>query len=225
MARILVVDERVSNREFLAAVLQGHGHQLKQVADAREALHLARAERPDLIIADVLLPTMDGREFVLRLQSDPAVARTPVVFSAARYLEREAIAVGRSCGVSSVLALPSDPKGVLSLLDSALHSSTSSSGGARPEVIDPSTQKLEELKVMNLRQAALLQLNLVLASERDAARLLRQVCKSARRIIGSKYSSIAIVDDNGALEHFYASGFETESVAKPDNHAIREGLY
>ena len=90
MATILIVDDRPANREFLMTLLGYGGHRLLQAADGAEALATARAERPDLVIADILMPTMDGYEFVRQLRADPAIARTPVVFCTAHYHEGEA---------------------------------------------------------------------------------------------------------------------------------------
>src|SRR5260370_11908883 len=89
MATILVVDDRASNREFLVTLLGYQGHRLVEATDGAEALALARAELPALVITDVLMPTMDGYEFVQQLRADPAIARTPVIFYTPHYPYRE----------------------------------------------------------------------------------------------------------------------------------------
>src|SRR5688572_18913335 len=63
MATILVVDDRPTNRQFLSTLLGYGGHRLLEAADGAEALRLVKAERPDLVISDILMPTMDGFEF------------------------------------------------------------------------------------------------------------------------------------------------------------------
>src|SRR3982074_3120693 len=120
MALILIVDDRPSNREFLVALLGYSGHRLIEAADGAEALALVRQDRPDLVIADILMPTMDGYEFVRQLRADPDVAHTRVVFYAAHFHELEARALARSCGVSSVLIKPSEPEVVLKTVEQAL---------------------------------------------------------------------------------------------------------
>src|SRR4051812_43791783 len=62
MATILIVDDRPSNREFLVTLLGYNGHHLLQASDGAEALGVVRTLHPDLIIADILMPTMDGYE-------------------------------------------------------------------------------------------------------------------------------------------------------------------
>ena len=77
MATILIVDDRPSNRQFLTTLLGYGGHRLLEAGDGAAALGLVRADRPDLIITDILMPTMDGYEFVQHVRADPDVAPTP----------------------------------------------------------------------------------------------------------------------------------------------------
>src|SRR5689334_7903612 len=85
MATILIVDDHPANRAFLRMLLGCKGHRLVEAADGAEGLAIAGAERPDLVITDIRMPTMDGYEFVRRLQAEPACARIPVVFWSAHY--------------------------------------------------------------------------------------------------------------------------------------------
>ena len=94
-------------------LLRHQGHRLLEAADGREALATARAEHPDLVITDVLMPVMDGYEFVRQLRLDPATSRIPVVFYTAHYGEREARALALSSGVSYVLTKPAESAEVL----------------------------------------------------------------------------------------------------------------
>lgn len=120
MATILIVDDSLTNRQYLALLLGETGHRLLEAADGGEALAAARAEPPDLIIADILMPTMDGYELVRQLREDPALAATPVVFCTAHYHEREARVLARACGVLHVLTKPMEPNTVLRTVDAVL---------------------------------------------------------------------------------------------------------
>ena len=71
MARIAVVDDLDFNRDLVAALLRPAGHDIVEAADGAAALEMVRRERPELIVCDVLMPVMDGYEFVRRLRSDP----------------------------------------------------------------------------------------------------------------------------------------------------------
>ncbi|MES2150171.1 MAG: EAL domain-containing protein [Pseudomonadota bacterium] len=119
-ATILIVDDHVLNREFLMTLLGYGGHRLLEAADGVEGLKVVRAERPDLVISDILMPNMDGYEFVTRLHSDPLTAKVPVIFYTATYREREATQMAQTCGVRWVLPKPSDPDVILRTVHEAL---------------------------------------------------------------------------------------------------------
>jgi two-component system cell cycle sensor histidine kinase/response regulator CckA len=80
MATILVVDDRPSNRAYLTMLLRPGGHRLLEAGDGAGALEQVRKERPDLVITDILMPTMDGYEFVQHVRSDPNISTTSIIF-------------------------------------------------------------------------------------------------------------------------------------------------
>ncbi|HYD78961.1 MAG TPA: EAL domain-containing protein [Paucimonas sp.] len=120
MATILIVDDQILNREFLTTLLGYSGHRLLQAADGAEALKIAHAERPDLIVTDILMPHMDGYEFVAQLRADKLIAATPIIFYIATHREREASVMALACGVQRVLPKPSEPEVILQAVDEIL---------------------------------------------------------------------------------------------------------
>src|SRR4051812_6947115 len=120
MAKILVVDDRIMNRQFLIMLLAHGKHDLFEAADGAEALKLARDKHPDLIISDILMPTMDGCEFVQAMRSDAEIAHTKVIFYTATYRAREARIIANACGVLTVLLRPSDPRILLDAINKEL---------------------------------------------------------------------------------------------------------
>ncbi|HYE37852.1 EAL domain-containing protein [Methylocaldum sp.] len=120
MAKILIVDDRPLNREFLVTLLGYGDHRLLEASDGAEALEIIRAEHPDLVITDILMPAIDGYELVNQLRADPALAKTRVIFYTATYRAPEARALAESCGVSAVLAKPSSPEEILGVVQGVL---------------------------------------------------------------------------------------------------------
>ncbi|HKV40226.1 MAG TPA: response regulator, partial [Blastocatellia bacterium] len=120
MAKILVVDDQPFNRKLFVSLLGHEDHLLFEASDGVEALKLARDEHPDLIISDILMPTMDGFEFVHRLRADPAIATTRVIFTTASYLDREARTIAEACGVSVVLTRPCELETIRRTVETAL---------------------------------------------------------------------------------------------------------
>ncbi len=139
MATILVVDELTTHRQFLAALMSQCSHRVLEAADGPEALTLAKAEHPDLIIADMVMPRMGGQEFVRRLQAVPNLAGISVIFYSGTHRMREAQTAGASCGAFNDLSQFSDPQVVLSTVKATLavsplppHLPTASSRGQVP---------------------------------------------------------------------------------------------
>jgi signal transduction histidine kinase len=120
MPTILIVDDRAPNRDLLTTLLGYAGHTTREAADAEQALVIVRAARPDLVISDVVMPSIDGFEFVRRLRSDPEIAQTRVMFYTATYLEAEAHALAEACGVFHVLVKPAEPRLILDTVQLAL---------------------------------------------------------------------------------------------------------
>jgi PAS domain S-box-containing protein len=120
MATILVVDDHPTNREFLVTLLSYQGHRLLEAADGVAALEIVRAQHPDLVIADLVMPTMDGYEFVRQLRAEPALAQTRVMFCTATYLQSEAWALAQASGVQHLLTKPAEPEVVLRAVAEAL---------------------------------------------------------------------------------------------------------
>lgn len=227
MATILIVDDHPTNREFLVTLLGYQGHRLIEASDGIEALALARTEQPDLVIADILMPTMDGYEFVHRLRADPAIAETTVIFYTAHYLEREAQALAQACGVVHILFKPSPPEEILRVVEEALRLSPAIPV-AQPDpadetefdhehlrlVTDKLSQKADELTGVNQRLTALIELGQQLVLEHDPHLILEKFCHASRSIIGAKYAAIGVLEkDKQTLRHFLTSGLDVETAA------------
>jgi signal transduction histidine kinase len=120
MAKILVIDDAAANREVIATPLGYLGHHLLQAGDGREGLEIARSAKPDLVIVDILMPTMSGYEFAARLRQDPSISSTPVIFYSATFLERETHALAKACGAARILSKPINPEEVLRVVDEVL---------------------------------------------------------------------------------------------------------
>src|SRR5208283_1965386 len=83
-ARILVVDDDPTNVEVLTAWLESERSVVSTAADGFEALAKIEAEKPDIVLLDVMLPEMDGFEVCRRIKSDPATEHIPVIMVTAR---------------------------------------------------------------------------------------------------------------------------------------------
>src|SRR5262245_9755693 len=125
--KILVAEDDPEARELLKLLLGGGDYQLLEAADGVEALDVLRAEQPDLLITDIVMPRMDGYELVRKLRQDERIAGMPVIFCSASYHEREVREMARSLGVRSTLSKPFDLKAVHTIVAAALASRTAAS--------------------------------------------------------------------------------------------------
>jgi two-component system response regulator MprA len=102
-ARVLVAEDDQHLRESLARVLTFEGYDVLLAADGVEALSVAAAERPDLIILDILMPKLDGLTAARRLRSSGD--RTPVLMLTARHEVGDRVA-GLDAGADDYLVKP-----------------------------------------------------------------------------------------------------------------------
>ena len=105
MTRILVVDDEVGALTLIGIMLERGGFEVLKAHDAYAALDLLQADRPDLIILDVMMPGMDGIELCGRLRAMPALEATPVLILSARG-DPESIEQGLSAGANDYLQKP-----------------------------------------------------------------------------------------------------------------------
>ena len=225
--KILVVDDEASNRALVVTLIHHRGHEALEAGDGAEALAVVRSQLPALVISDILMPTMDGFEFVRQLRADPAMAATEVIFYTAHYREREARNLAAACGVSRVLIKPCEPQDILEAIDASL--SAAPTPTPVPEtadfdrdhlrlVTDKLSQQLDTLQATNQRLGALNTLNLHLASERDPRLLLEKFCRSARDLLGARFAVLRVNGKRDEDEVFTTAGFEpglAQQLARP----------
>ena len=237
MSKILVVDDCELNRELLVNLLGSQNHVACEASDGAEALQVARLERPDLVISDVLMPTMDGYEFVRQLRADTEIGATPVIFITGNYLGREARALAKSCGVSTILYRPCDQEEVLRGVGAALESAEHSETVPPLEPVefdrdhlrlltDTLSEKSDQLSAVNLKLTALIDLSQQLASERDPLKLMKEYSRVARQIIGAKWNALGVLsDDRQTLEHFHTIGLEEEIAKLISPPSLIDGMF
>ncbi|MET7451924.1 SpoIIE family protein phosphatase [Streptomyces sp. NPDC005574] len=104
-ARLLIADDNADMREYLARILRGAGYHVDAVTDGRQALDFVRAQAPDLVVSDVMMPRMDGLALVAALRSDPRTGALPVLLLSAR-AGQEASIEGLEAGADDYLVKP-----------------------------------------------------------------------------------------------------------------------
>ncbi|HOY08506.1 MAG TPA: response regulator [Candidatus Omnitrophota bacterium] len=103
--KILLVDDAREILDLMQAMLEGQGYAVIVATNGVEGLAKAKEERPQLIIADVLMPEMDGYLFFKELRKDPVTERIPVLIITARAKMEDSF---RAIGVDGFLVKPID---------------------------------------------------------------------------------------------------------------------
>jgi DNA-binding response OmpR family regulator len=83
VAKILSVDDEPSITKLVSATLMARGYEVITASSGPEAIAAATAQKPDLIILDIMMPGMDGKEVHRRLASDAATSKIPILFLSA----------------------------------------------------------------------------------------------------------------------------------------------
>ena len=107
-ATVLVADDSEVVRAVLRLELEGQGHTVVTVGDGRAALEACRAYRPDVILLDVNMPSMDGYSVLDYLQEDEELRGVPVVFLTSQDSTEHAVAALES-GAQDYLRKPFEP--------------------------------------------------------------------------------------------------------------------
>ncbi len=79
MARILIVDDSPTEMYKLASMLEKHGHQVIKAENGADGVAMARQEKPDLVLMDVVMPGLNGFQATRQLTKDSETAHIPVI--------------------------------------------------------------------------------------------------------------------------------------------------
>jgi two-component system cell cycle response regulator len=120
--RVLVVDDSLAARELAEAKLESLGFSVLTAANGRECLQVARAEKPDLILLDIMMPGMDGATTAERLLDDPVTKDIPVIFLTSMISEREEKHRLGQIGGQLFVAKPFDEERLMTAIKKALAS-------------------------------------------------------------------------------------------------------
>lgn len=105
---LLVVEDDLDILKFLETTLTFRGYRVVTARNGREGLDAVRRERPALVIADIMMPQLDGFGLVHRLRIEPRTRGIPVIFITATYVAPEDIEFALNIGVTRFIQKPVD---------------------------------------------------------------------------------------------------------------------
>lgn len=117
MPVILLVEDEPHIVKLVSYVLEQNGFQVRTAETGEEALHVARQERVDLILMDLMLPGMDGYKVCHHLKADPCTKDIPIVVLSARVQADQSDRVG----AAAFIAKPFEPTELVQRIRQVLH--------------------------------------------------------------------------------------------------------
>ncbi|GAC1689015.1 MAG: hypothetical protein PVS2B1_10560 [Candidatus Dormibacteraceae bacterium] len=132
MRLAVVVDDNAADRLLASTLLKHAGYKVMVCGDGRAGLDLILQEHPDLIIADLITPNVDGYDLARAVRFDPETSATPMVLQTAHYLEAQVRQLAAKIGVQEVIIKPYEPQAFLAAIAKAVNAKSSSPGGGGP---------------------------------------------------------------------------------------------
>ena len=106
--KILIVDDDLDTLKLVGLILQRHGYDIVAANGGLPALQKAAAERPDIILLDLMMPDLDGYEVTRRLRADTSLAHIPIIMFTAKTMLDDKVA-GFEAGADDYLTKPTHP--------------------------------------------------------------------------------------------------------------------
>jgi pilus assembly protein CpaE len=131
MAKILVIDDELQSVKLIGMLLQRRGHEIVAATLGSQGLEKARAERPDLIVLDIMMPDMDGFEVCRRLRADPTTATVPVIMFTAKNMVDDKV-TGFQAGADDYLTKPVHPDELATRVEALLARSARRQAETKP---------------------------------------------------------------------------------------------
>jgi DNA-binding NarL/FixJ family response regulator len=153
-AQLLLVDDEPGLREAVKDYLQESGFTVQVASNAHQGWELLQQSTPDLVISDIMMPQVDGYQFLKQMREDPRFQTLPVVFLTAKGMTTDRIQ-GYQAGVDAYLPKPFDPDELVAIIENLLaRRTTSASGelGENPDIADLANQIAQIKALLTQRQ-------------------------------------------------------------------------
>lgn len=119
MARILVVDDSPTETFRFREILQRHGHEVLEATNGADGISLARAEQPELILMDVVMPGMNGFQATRQLSRGADTKHIPIVIVSTKDQETDRV-WGKRQGARDYLTKPVEETALMQLISQLL---------------------------------------------------------------------------------------------------------
>lgn len=157
--QLLLVDDEPGLRQAVQAYLEDEGFKVHVASNAQQGWELLQQTSPDLVISDIMMPQVDGYQFLKQLREDARYQALPVVFLTARGMTSDRIQ-GYNAGCDAYLSKPFDPDELVAIVSNLLErraATTKASGdGETPDIAEMARQ-IAQIKAMLSQRGSIAQ--------------------------------------------------------------------
>jgi diguanylate cyclase (GGDEF)-like protein/PAS domain S-box-containing protein len=157
--KILIIDDDADNRSILHECFAMEGYEVATASDGDDGLRKILAERPSLVITDVLMPGMDGFQLLRKIRKNEVLKDLPVLFYTGSYLDEEDRKLAREIGVTRYLTKPMEPGRIIEIVREILGAKAPASGsaGLPAPLEEPTFLKLYNERLVNKLKGKILE--------------------------------------------------------------------
>lgn len=230
MKKILIVDDLPQNLYMLEILLKSNGYEVEQAANGIEALEMARKNRPDLVISDILMPRMDGFSLCREWKADHHLKDIPFIYYTATYTDPRDEKFAMSLGAEKFLVKPMEPDIFLTVIKETIQNQELRQPDIQPipvekedvffkEYNETLVRKLEDkmmqLQRSNHRLEALYQASCDLHTTKPSIELINIVLKDIVETAGYQEVNYFAFDENQNTLYLLAGiGFSDKTLKK-----------
>lgn len=195
MKRILIIEDQAPMRRNLAQLLELEGYAVLSADNGLTGLELARKERPDVILCDVMMPGLDGHGVIRALREDATTTQIPFIFLTARG-DRTDIRTGMNFGADDYLTKPVVRDDLLAAIETrlaraaAVQAANAGGGHFKPDF--SSAAPLESVLGLTPREAEVLLWTAQGKSNGDIATILGMSEKTVKQHLGSVFQKLGV---------------------------------
>jgi DNA-binding NarL/FixJ family response regulator len=199
--KILIIEDQAPMRRNVALMLELEGYTTCVAENGRVGVEVARKERPDLILCDVMMPELDGYAVVQTLREDPSFSNTPFIFLTAKS-DRGDVRIGMNFGADDYLSKPVMRDELLIAIESrlarakALQQQLDENAGFKPDFT--SHEPLQRAFGLTPREAEVLLWVTQGKSNGDVAMILGMSEKTAKQHLGTCFQKMGVESRNAA---------------------------
>lgn len=156
-AKLLLVDDEPGLREAVQAYLEDSDFDVQVASNARDAWEILQKNPPDLVITDIMMPQVDGYQFLKQMREDPRFKALPVVFLTARGMKSDRIQ-GYQAGCDAYIPKPFDPDELVAIVGNLLERRAAVAKGSDGNTdIDAIAREIAAIRAMLQHQGGIVQ--------------------------------------------------------------------